>query len=218
MNRALINQNQALVLRGGIPEDAIPRHVSGGIPVQRYLQGLLDRMPQVPLDPAFELVSRETIRDENNSAATSRDLNDFSNDSVAFRNAFVDDLRAWIDQHVRVKVNIAGAEHSCYVWQSVLEPDSNANTTASSSAPRSGEDDSDDLDPLERNVLEPRSDSSSDSEPALHVAPAAMFHRYVTGVSCLYFGLDCFILITIVNKSNFSFKFYFFLLQVSLHN
>ena len=120
INRALINQNQTLSLRGGIPEDVIPRHVSGGIPIQRYLQNLLDRMPEQPVDPMFELVSRVNDPDIHVYDVASQDLDALEN-PVVNRNFFVDNMRDWMERHVRVKVNIDGADRSCYVWQSFLE-------------------------------------------------------------------------------------------------
>lgn len=173
INRALINQNQTLSLRGGIPEDVIPRHVTGGVPIQRYLQDLLDRMPEQPVDPIFELVSRANDPDVHAFDAASQDLDALDN-SVVNRNFFVDNMREWMERHVRVKVNIDGAERSCYVWQSFLEPPRPADASASGSeAAPSVPSDEDAIDPLERNVLEP---DSSDSEDDLAVAEA-MFNR-----------------------------------------
>ena len=164
INRALINQNQALALRGGIPEDVVPRHVSGGIPIQRYLQTLLDRMPEHPVDPMFELVSRVNDQDLHDLSAASQDL-DALDDPEVNRNFFIDNMRDWMDRHVRVKVSIEGVDRSCYVWQSFLEPPRPAGGSVASSdtvSPASGEEGA--IDPLERNILESdSSDSDSDA-------------------------------------------------------
>ena len=175
MNRALINQNQALALRGGIPEDVVPRHVSGGIPIQRYLQNLLDRMPQRPVDPMFDLVSRVNDPDLHEISTDSQDLGALDN-SVINRNFFIDNMREWMERHVRVKVSIDGLERSCYVWQSFLDPprpDNNVsaapgNSTKNSAAvgPAPASSDEEVIDPLERNVLESDSSDSDDADVA----------------------------------------------------
>ena len=172
MNRALIRQNQELLLRGGIPEDVFPEHVSGGIPIQKYLKNLLDNGPGVLPADQFSLVSREPFDATVSGASDHPSIDSLT--SAHYRDAFVDDLMRWIDRHVRVKVRIHGAERSVYVWQSFLDPPAES---GSSQAEDSSVNESDEIDSLERNVsLESNeNDVSTGSEP--EVAPREMFQR-----------------------------------------
>ena len=179
----MINQNQTLVLRGGIPEDVMPKHVTGGIPIQHFLKNLLDQMPHRPVDPMFDLVSTVIDPDLQNVSADSRNLSNLD-DSVVNRNLFVDSMREWMERHVRVKVNIEGVDHSCYVWRSFLDPprpDNNEAPPAQAAvpvppdgdlAPADRSSDEEVINPLERNILEgdsSESDSAADAD--------AMFNR-----------------------------------------
>ena len=187
VNRALIHENQELILRGGIPEDIIPTHVSGGIPIQKYLRGLLDQAPQSLHDDQFSVVSREN-QAAGLSHVSSQDL-DISEISSHYRNAFVDDLMQWFEHHVRVKVRIHGMERSVYVWQSFVDPHVDDAPTSVNDSVTSEETSED---PLDRNIpLESISTEGEDDEPVVHVAPQVMFQRLVL------FGLhvQCHILI-----------------------
>ena len=177
VNRALIHQNQELSLRGGLPEDVLPKHVSGGIPIQRYLQGLLDHVPQVQHEDQFSLVSRENAA-VNNSVASSLSLNS-ADMSAHHRDAFVNEFMQWANNHVRVKVRIHGAERSFYVWQSFLDPPAEADAL-SNADPDSRDLDSDEVDSLERNIpLESLSNEESAHEvPVNDPTPREMFQRY----------------------------------------
>lgn len=174
VNRALIHENQQLMLRGGLPEDIIPAHVSGGIPIQKYLRGLLDQVPQVIHDDQFSMVSRE------NAAANAADMSSRDSDGTSiaaqYRDVFVDDLMQWFEHHVRVKVRIHGVERSVYVWQSVNDPP--VDEIPSGSTEVSTWDDAS-TNPLDQNVpLESLSSESADSNPLVdHVNAAIMFQR-----------------------------------------
>ena len=175
VNRTLINQDRTLALRSGIPEDLLPLHVTGGIPIQRYLKDLLDRLPHPPNNPAFELVSCEARYDVESIAPDPR-FNS-STDSSAYRDAFVDSLLVWVNQHERVKINLDGLDRSCYVWQSILVP---PDQTEGSGSPTARGSDASDIDSLERNVLEPNSDDGPDDVPPASSdvpQPPVMFQR-----------------------------------------
>ena len=173
----MINQNRTLALRSGIPEDLLPLHVTGGIPIQRYLKDLLDRLPQPPNNPAFELVSCEATRDADSQNPDPR-LNS-TTDSSAYRDAFVDSLMVWVNQHERVKVNLDGLDRSCYVWQSILMPPNQVDVT---NPPAARESDASDIDSLEPNVIEPGNESVSEAvvptDPAI-APPPVMLQRLV---------------------------------------
>ena len=118
-----IHQDQLLQLRqhSGVPEDQMPVHVTGGIPIQRYLQNLLDRNPDLPLGDAFVLTpSQGGLDSTGNSRSTLRSDSQLD-DSALFRQAFLHDFIQWTNRHVRVKINVPDVEQPCYVWQSVLE-------------------------------------------------------------------------------------------------
>ena len=176
VNRALINENQQLILRGGIPEDVIPTHVSGGIPIQKYLRGLLDRVPQALHDDQFSVVSRENVAAEvSHNSSQSLDISEISSH---YREAFLDDLMKWFQTHVRVKVRIHGEERSVYVWQSFADPPADAATDIGDEASAEGASE----DSLNRNIPLESFSSEGESEDQHNVpAPApAMFKRYVT--------------------------------------
>ena len=173
-----IHQDQVLQLRqhAGIPQDQMPVHVTGGIPIQQYLQSLLERAPDLPLDPALELVSAG-VDPENLSESRSTVRSDSQlNDSDAFRQAFLHDYVQWTNRHVRVKVNIPNVDRPCYVWQSILEVSSDG-----ALASDSGEE----VAPHELNIqipegveVAPPADPVPDHGPVQDV-PADMFRRYV---------------------------------------
>ena len=175
VNRALINENQQLMLRGGIPEDVIPTHVSGGIPIQKYLRGLLDKVPQALHDDQFSVVSRENVAAEV-SQNSSQDL-DVSEISSHYREAFLDDLMKWFQSHVRVKVRIHGEERSVYVWQSFAESPADAAPEVNDDTGTEGPSESS----LDRNIpLESfSSESEGESRPDNPAPAPVMFQRYV---------------------------------------
>lgn len=112
-------------MQTGVPADQLPIHVTGGLPIQQYLQGLLDRMPHPPPDDIFSLISAAHFEDStaDSSRSTLRSNSQFDDmfDSGYKRESFVNNYMTWAARHVRVKVKISGLDRSCYVWQSFLD-------------------------------------------------------------------------------------------------
>ena len=152
----MINQDQVLQLRTRIPEEQLPIHVTGGIPIQQYLSQLLERMPNLPADDVFVLVDSGP-RTESATRSSHSSLNSLLENSAVFRQAFLDDYIEWTARHERVRVEIPGVERPCYVWQSMLQAPSLASTE---------EDTGSDVAPHELNIPV--------REPA---PPATMFNR-----------------------------------------
>ena len=118
-----INQDQILQLRqhSGLPQDQMPTHVTGGVPIQRYLQTLLERVPDLALDDAFVMASAVPDHDILSGSRSTVRTDPQLDDSSVFQHAFLHDFIQWTNRHVRVKVNIPDVDRSCYVWQSVLD-------------------------------------------------------------------------------------------------
>ena len=154
-----------------------PVHVSGGVPIQKYLNDLLDRVPQAIHDDQFSVVSRENVAaDSSDASSRSLDPSQVVHDA---REAFLDELMSWMSRHVRVKVRIHGAERSVYVWQSYLEPSNGTGCGNDSSHESEGVE----LDSLERNIplesISSESAGSADSAASENdVSPREMFQRY----------------------------------------
>ena len=151
----------------------MPTHVSGGIPIQRYLRTLLDRVPQVVHDDQFSVVSRDNVGVDGSDPSIPS-LNTSGNSSQ-YRDAFVDDLMQWFQHHVRVKVRIQGAERSVYVWQSFQDPPVAPVSDDAESVSHDGSS----ADPLDQNIpLESLSSESQGSDPQdVQVQPQVMFQR-----------------------------------------
>ena len=164
-NRILINQDRALRVSTGVPADEVPIFVTGGIPIQRYLAQLLERMPNLPAENLVAL-DMDVTPPISGSRSTLHSDPDLDNSSL-YRQLFLDEYMRWTARHVRVKVNIDGIDQPCYVWQSILEEPSLESESGDEN------DESDEIDVLERNVHE---------EPAAAPEPAAqaavMFRRY----------------------------------------
>ena len=132
----------------------MPTHVTGGLPIQQYLQWLLDRMPHPPPDDLFSLVSAAPFDDS--APGNSRSTLEFPSQMNALysssykRESFINNYMSWAALHVRVKVNISGLDRSCYVWQSRLED----SISAESDEPVTGES-ADTLSPHELNISPP---------------------------------------------------------------
>ena len=183
VNRLLINQDQALLLRTGLPSDQMPTHVTGGIPIQQYLKELLERMPNPPPDDIFSLASFVNDGTQDVASRTTMDSDsqlDGMQASVFARNEFLDNFIAWTERHVRVKVQLAGLERSCYVWQSIMEDSIPGPENESLSR-----DSSEDVPQHELNISPPDLEPEEEAQPgAVFVAPvpdpvhgATMFQR-----------------------------------------
>ena len=127
----LINQDLAARLQTGIPPTQLPTHVTGGLPIQQYLQGLLERMPHPLPDDVFSFVSHERGPEPSEEVSRSTLRSDSQLDTMPGseyrRESFLNSFMLWAERHRRVKVKISGLDRSCYVWQSIL----NDSTTSS---------------------------------------------------------------------------------------
>ena len=108
--------------RPGAVVDAMPLHVSGGIPVQYYLNDLLQRLSNPGSEHALSEGSVPTELAPSNGSIElpSSELSG----PRAPRDDFIDDLLDWFNRHQRVKINLPQHDQHVYVWQSFLEASS----------------------------------------------------------------------------------------------
>ena len=116
MQQDIANAGVVLQVRTNGDADVLPTHVTGGVPISQYLQGLLDGLSNPPTDPNLSLVALSGS--VNGGHEVSEDGSSSVNTS-ACRVGFIRGLISWMNKHRRVRVRLPGRERDCYVWESV---------------------------------------------------------------------------------------------------
>ena len=119
MNQQLANAGVRLIYQSPNDGDLLPLHVTGGIPINRFLHDLIANFTSPPTDYRFSLVS--SSRNSDSADSDDNPAVHVSNTSESIRVGFLKSLMLWMDKHRRRRVQIPGHEKPVYVWESVTQ-------------------------------------------------------------------------------------------------
>ena len=134
INQQLVRAGVQLIFRGSSDDDLLPIHVTGGVPINKFLRDLVENFTYPPTDYRFSLVPSSVGSDQLDSNGDP--LDPAMNTSESFRVGFVNSLMRWMDKHRRRCLQIPGIEKPVYVWESITQvPDHSAVSDGSSAGP-----------------------------------------------------------------------------------
>ena len=119
VNQQLANAGVRLIYQSPNDGDLLPMHVTGGIPINRFLHDLIVNYTSPPTDYRFSLVPSTRV-----AGSLDSDGNPsihVSNTSESIRVGFINSLMQWIDKHRRRRVQVPGIDKPVYVWESVTQ-------------------------------------------------------------------------------------------------